>query len=197
MLCPQCNFQNAEASPYCERCGTYLQPATVLAQTYTQPSIPPPPPPLREYNPTPSYSFPGQSNLYSQQNVVYPPSKITGFNVLRRIVYFLAIFIAAVGLYGTMYFLIIVPGFRSAGAIVGVVLGLCLFVGGLVIFRTLRHRVPHLRWWLYLVALFAATGVLLLSLTSSALTSPGRLPSILIGVVILLFGLVVAAISFW
>jgi len=129
--------------------------------------------------------------------MLYPPPKITGFNVLRRIIYFLAIFIAAVGLYGTMNYLIIVSGFSSAGAAVGVVLGLCSLVGGLVIFRALRYRVLQLRWWLYLVALFAAIGVLLLALTSSALTSSGRLANILIGVVILLFGLLVAALSFW
>lgn len=194
----KCHFQNAEANPYCERCGTYLQPSTELAQTYIQTSIPPPPPPpLREYHATPSYVSPGQSNLFPQQNMLHPPSKITGFNVFRRMVYFLAIFIAAVGLYGTMNYLIIVSGISSAGAIVGVVLGLCLLVGGLVVFRNLRHRVPQLRWWLYLVALFAATGALLLALTSSALTSSTRLANILIGVVISLFGLIVAALSFW
>jgi hypothetical protein len=195
MLCPQCRFQNAEASTYCERCGTYLPTSTVLAQTSVQPSIPPPPPPpLRDSHTPPYYSSTGQSNRFPPQNRVSPPSKLTGF---RRVVYVLAIFIAAVGLYGTMNYLILVPGVSAAGAAVGFVLGLCLLGGGLVIFHTLRHRVLQLRWWLYLVALLAAIGVLLLTLTSSAFTSPGRLPSILIGVVILLFGLGVAALSFW
>lgn len=196
MLCPQCHFQNTEANPYCERCGTYLQPSTEATQTYIQTSIPPPPP-LRDYSAPPSYASPGQSNLFPQQNMPYPPSKITGFNVLRRIIYFLAIFIAAFGLSGTMNYLIIVPGSNSAGATIGVVLGLCSLVGGVVVFRALRYRVPQLRWWLYLVLLFAAIGVLLLMLTSSALTSSTRLANISIGVVILLFGVVVAALSFW
>src|SRR5947209_13781713 len=96
MLCPQCTFQNAEASPYCERCGTYLQTSPDVAQTYIQPAIPPPPPPpLKDYHVTPSYSSAGQFNLFPPQNMLYPPAKITGFNVFRRSVYVLAIFIAA------------------------------------------------------------------------------------------------------
>ena len=198
MLCPQCHFPNAQASPYCERCGTYLQPSTEVAQTYSQPSIaPPPPPPLREHLATPSYSSAEPFNRFPPQDMLYPPAKITGFTVLRRSIYFLAIFIAAFGLAGTMNYLIVVPGFPSAGVLVGVVLGLCLLVGGLVMFLNLRHRVPQLRWWLYLVVLLAAIGVLLLLLTSSAFTSTSREAEILIGVVIFLFGLVVATLSFW
>jgi hypothetical protein len=194
MRCPTCHFQNDEASGFCERCGTYLQASTQLTQTYIEDTIPPPPPPPMGYNATPSFSYSGQSNLYPYQNIVQPRPKIT---VLRRIFYFLAIIVAAVGMYGTMNYLILVPGFSSAGAVVGVVLGLCFLAGSIVIFRNVRHRVTWLRWWQCILALLAVTGVLILALTSPALTSFGRLPSILIGIVLVLYGLVAAAIAVW
>jgi hypothetical protein len=194
MRCPNCNFQNDVASAYCERCGTYLQVSTQFTQTYIEDAIPPPPPPPMGYNATPSFSYSGQSNLFPYQNMVQTRPKIT---VLRSIFYFLAMIIAAVGLYGTMDYLIIVPGLSSGGAAVGLVLGLCFLVGSIVIFRNVRHRVTWLRWWQCILAFLAVTGVLILALTSPALTSPGRLPSILIGIVLVLYGLVAAAISVW
>jgi hypothetical protein len=194
MRCPNCNFQNNEASGFCERCGTYLQASYQVTKTYMEDAIPPPPPPPMGYDVTPSYSYSEQSNLNPYQNMVRPRPKI---NVLRSIFYFLASFIGAFGIYGTMNYLIIVPGSSSAGDVVGGVLGLGFLVGSIVIFRKVRYRVPRLRWWQYILALIAATGILILALSSPALNSSERLPSILIGIVLLLYSLVAAAISLW
>ena len=79
----------------------------------------------------------------------------------------------------------------------GLVLGLCVLLAGVLIFRRVRHRVAQLRWWHYLLALGAATILLLLALTSPALTAPGRLPGIVIGIVLLVYGVAVAALSCW
>ena len=194
MRCPKCQFQNDEASGFCERCGTYLQASNQFTQTYIEDTIPPPPPPPMGYNVTPSFSYSEQSNLDPYQNIVQPRPKIT---VLRSIFYFLAIIIGAFGMYGTMHYLIVVPAFSSAGDLVGLVLGFCFLVGSIVIFGKVRHRVTRLRWWQCILALLAITGVLILALTSPALTSPERLASILIGIVLVLYSLVAAAISVW
>jgi hypothetical protein len=141
MRCPRCDFENDPAGTYCQQCGTYLQTSTPAPQPQAGFTIPPPAP-LEDSTP-PSISYGMHSALFSHQTMVSSRPRMTVFRVIRSILYFIATFIAAFGLFGLIYD---VSGASESGADFGALFGMLgLLVAGVIIFLSLRHRVPQLR----------------------------------------------------
>jgi hypothetical protein len=205
-LCPQCNFENIRNSFYCERCGTLLPSSTAqpTKTTYTPHKQEYPLPMLEMYTPTPppppspppplSYSF-----VYPEQEVVPPPSRAHSLHILGRVVlYLIGTLIASFGLFGFL------TAFMSdSAAIVGF---LFLFMSSIIVLVIvlLLHRSPYLRGWQRLLGAFAATGVMFVVLIAGALLvtaqpahTGGKLSDIVYGSIIVVYGVVLAAIALW
>lgn len=190
MLCPRCGFENDNAVTYCEHCGTYLQTSTPYTQPQAGFTIPPPPP--MEYSTTPSISDGMQSEIFSNQKILPSRPRITVFRVIRSILYFIATFIAAFGLIGTFNGLY-GTGDRAEGLAIFFALG--LLVAGVVIFLSMRHRVPQLRLAHFIWGILGATvGMVMALVLAFAL---GANPDLSIGFIFLLYGFVLAATSLW
>src|SRR6266567_758632 len=67
MPCPRCDFENDPAGPYCQQCGTYLQPFTPAPQP--QAGFPIPPPAPLEYSTPPFISAGMHAELFSSQQM--------------------------------------------------------------------------------------------------------------------------------
>src|SRR5205085_9930945 len=115
MQCPRCDFENADRKTYCDRCGTLLSSFTPYSPEYGM-----------------------QSQAFSYQKLASRP-RITVLRVVRSILYFIGVFIAAVGLLGT-FNAIFGTGPRFEG--LAIFFGICLLVGGGVIFIRMLHRPP-------------------------------------------------------
>ncbi len=193
MNCPGCGFENANASTYCERCGASLQvPEYALGQKeYKAPPPPPlnghkkilipPPPPPTEYGD--EYSMPSQILAY--EKIIAPPRIFSG------ILYFVGIVLAALGLMGT------VTTFGTSSRIT-LLLGIAMIIVGIVVFIRIRRHLPHLRWWQRILWIVVLTGSAFIVLIIEVLISPNAtLTNYFTGCVILLYGLVWAAIAVW
>jgi len=190
MHCPRCGFENANAVTYCEHCGTYLQTST----PYTQPQVDfttPTPSPM-EYSATPSKSYGMQSESFSNQRIFPSRPRITVFRVIRSVLYFIATFIVAFGLIGEFNGLF-GTGNRAEGIAIFFALG--LLVAGVVIFLSIRHRVPQLRLAHFIWGILGETvGMFMALVLAFAL---GANPNLSIGFIFLLYGFVLAATSLW
>jgi len=181
MQCPRCDFENADRKTYCDRCGTLLSSFTPYS-------------PEMEYNipPLPEYGM--QSQAFSYQKLASRP-RITVLRVVRSILYFISVFIAAVGLLGT-FNAIFGTGLRFEG--LAIFFGIGLLVGGVVIFIRMLHRPPRLQWTRFILAILGATvGLVMAFALASALDANGKLTDFSIGCIFLLYGFVLAAISLW
>jgi hypothetical protein len=125
MRCPRCDFENDPAGTYCQQCGTYLQPFTPAPQP--QAGFPIPPPAPLEYSTPPFISAGMHAELFSSQQMVSSRPRMTVFRVIRSIVYFIATFIAAFGLIGSIG---TVSGESESGAVLATFSGLGLLVAG-------------------------------------------------------------------
>src|SRR5260221_4895604 len=190
MLCPRCDFENNNAGTYCEQCGAYLHTSTPSTQPQAGFTMPPPTP--LEYSTTPSLSYGMQSEIFSNQNILPARPSITVFRVMRSILYFIATFIAAFGLLGTFNALF-GTGDRAEGLAIFFALG--LLVAGVVIFLSMRHRVPQLQLAHFIWGILGATvGMFMALVLAFAL---GANPNLSIGFIFLLYGFVLAATSLW
>lgn len=194
MRCPQCGFENVNASGYCEQCGAAqnMRESALEQEEYKAPPPPPlnghhilsPVPPLPsslEYNQVMLPSFP-----YTQ-GIARP-----GIGIFSGILYFIGIVIAIFGLLG------ILTTFGT-GAIIGLaalLLTLILVIVSIVLLFRIRKRVTSLRWWQRIVWIVGATLVAVLALILEAIVYPsGTLTNYFTGSIFLLLGLVIVGIS--
>ncbi|MFL5705972.1 MAG: hypothetical protein ACJ8AG_24570 [Ktedonobacteraceae bacterium] len=135
-----------------------------------------------------------QSEMFANQKNL-PRSRITFVIVIRSVLYFIAAPIAAFGLIGTCNAI-----FGTSNLFEGLALffGLGLLVGSVVIFLRLRHRASRLRLAQFIWSVLGATvGLVMATILVSALTTNGKPFDIAFGLVVLLYGFVLAAISLW
>jgi hypothetical protein len=190
MQCPRCAFENDPAGIYCQQCGTYLQTSTPSPQP--QAGFPIPPPAPLEYSTPPSISYGMHSEIFSSQQMVPSRPRMTVFRVIRSILYFIATFIAAVGLIGTFNALF-GTGDRAEG--LAIFFGLGLLVAGVVIFLRMRQRVPQLRVAHFIWGILAVTVGMFMALILAV--SVAANPDLSVGYIILIYGVVVAATCLW
>jgi hypothetical protein len=100
--------------------------------------------------------------------------------------YFLATFIAAFGIFGLIYDL---SGASEGGADLGILFGLGLLVAGVIIFVSLRQRVPQLRVAHFLWGILGVTVAMFMALVLAVDRS--------FGFIILIYGVVLAATCLW
>jgi hypothetical protein len=184
MQCPRCAFENDPAVPYCQQCGTYLHPST--PSPHPQAGFPIPPPPPLEYSTPPSISYGMHAELFTHQPMVPSRPRMTVFRVIRSMLYFLATFIAAFGIFGLIYDL---SGASEGGADLGILFGLGLLVAGVIIFVSLRQRVPQLRVAHFLWGILGVTVAMFMALVLAVDRS--------FGFIILIYGVVLAATCLW
>jgi hypothetical protein len=180
------------------------EPEQELQQFPSQPSYPYPPqpewgapppdysvPPL-EYSTTPSKSYGMQSETFPNQRSFLFRPRITAFRVIRSILYFIATLIAAFGLVGVFNGLFGTDN-RAEGLAIFFALG--LLIAGVVIFLNMRHRVPQLRSAHFIWGILGVTvGWIMALVLAFAL---GANPDLSIGLILLLYGVVLAAASLW
>ena len=200
MQCPRCDFENNDTSIYCERCGTHLQISTPYSLPQSEYITPSPPieysaEPL-EYGAEPSISGDMQAEMFASQKILSPTHpRITLFRVIRSVLYFIAAPIAALGLLGTFNAI-----FGTSNLFEGLAIffALGLLVGSVVIFLHMRYRDPKLRLAQFIWSILGATvGWVMATILVAALTTTGRPVDFGIFFVILLYGLLLAAISLW
>src|SRR5438270_3408334 len=128
MQCSRCGFEVADTKTYCSQCGTVLRnfPSYSSEMEYTVP---------------PSHEYDIQSQALSYQKLFLNP-RITVFRVVRSIFYFLAVFVAGFGLFGSL------TSFGNAHLMagLGIFFWLGLIVASVVIFLRVRYRIVRLRW---------------------------------------------------
>lgn len=124
-------------------------------------------------------------------------SRISIFRIIRGIFYFIAVFIAAFGLFGTF------DSFGNSLPMAG--LGLFfmfgLIVAGVVLFFRMRHRITKLRWAQFIWWILGATAAMFMAsiLEYAFIPNFSNVPlgSFILGCIIMLYGLVLAAIALW
>jgi hypothetical protein len=253
MRCPRCDFENTNASNYCENCGTYLvqDPQYPTAQStsdasqassthqagqseyadypyessayssgyasntfnqqqYNVPSPPPsnghnipiaPPPPLLEpqplaveYNTYGNYGT--QSQIFENQKISEPQlhkQSLPG-RIIRGILYFLALVLAGLGIFGA------ITSFNSDNLTsgIGIILLFSLFIVGTFVFFLIR-RFQHLRFPSFLLWLLATTlgAFVIIILGFAILGESSKASSFFLGIIFLLYGLILAALAVW
>ena len=145
-----------------------------------------------EYITPPSVSYGMQPETFSNQKIFPSRPSITVFRVIRSILYFIATFIAAFGLIGTFNALY-GTGNRAEG--LAIFFGLGLLVTGVVIFLSMRHRVPQLRLAHFIWGILGETvGMVMAFILAYALAAN---PDLSFSFITLLYGFVLAATSLW
>ena len=133
-----------------------------------------------------------QSEIFSNQKILPSRPRTTVFRVIRSILYFIATFIAAFGLIGTFNALF-GTGDRAEGLAIFFALG--LLVAGVVIFLSMRHRVPQLRLAHFIWGILGETvGMVMAFILAFALAAK---PDLSFSFITLLYGFVLAATSLW
>lgn len=195
MQCPRCDYENDVSCAYCNHCGTALQNSEQYAYA----------PHIEERAaPPPEMEYGGQSQAQSQvfagEKIAQVRPHITFFRVLRSILYVIAMFIAAFGLAGA--FISISNGKSQLWTGLGIFFGLGLMVAGVIFF--MRQRAPILRWtrfvWWLAGATVGAFMALILEFTlfpSSSSLSTNPVEGFIFGCIILLYGLLLAAVALW
>ena len=226
MRCPNCNFENATTSTYCERCGTLLQNFTLYEapeQTeYQAPSPPPlnghnppPPPPAYDYGEIPSIlntNESSQPNAYStppsyaiepggRSSLFYEAQNIRAAHISRR-----------PGIFsGILYFLgdvIIVLGVFATLAVfdknaitasIGILLSLATLIASIVFFiHLVRHHTSSLQWWHRILLLFGLAIAAFTLLVIVQLTTSSKFVNALVtGCMFVIYGLGWCAVAVW
>ena len=157
-----------------------------LLEIYTPTPLPPPAPPR---SPT---------LVQPQQIVESLPARTSNVVdlIIRVLLYLVGTLIASFGLFGFL------SAFMSEAA--DVVGFLFLFMSSIVIMviALILHRTPYLRWRQRLVGMLAITGMIFIVLLLGAAvvsmhTGVSKEPSIIYGGIIIIYGVVLAAIALW
>jgi hypothetical protein len=180
MQCPRCSFENMDGKISCDRCGTNLRNFTFYS---SEP----------EYNSSPSSEYGMQSQVMSYQKLSTHP-RVTVLRVIRGILYFMAASIAALGFFGTST-AIFGMGQLSAG--LALFFGLGLLVGSVVIFVHMRYRTAQLRLAQFIWSTLGATVGLFMAMILVYALAEYVNYNLSFSCVLLLYGLVMAAISLW
>lgn len=195
MRCPRCDFENPDASIYCEQCGAIQDVSQYISdQTEYKPT---PPPPLNGHDmlkPPPSNLEDAAGDMQSQ---ILIEQKITSHGTVKifsSILYFIGLMITALGVmeaiaaFGTSTY---ISSIALLAAIALVIAGMMFF------FMRLRQRYTLLRWWqriLWIVAASAGAFFLLIISTGILLPNPNA-SYIFTSYVIIAYGLVWATIA--
>ena len=201
-LCPHCNFENIRNDFYCERCGSLLpsnkaQATKTTASSRAQESMLPLLEIYKPSSPPPLVSLP--HTIAEQQLVVESQSRRRSgvIDIVGRILlYLVSMLIASFGLFGFL------AAFMSeAAAVIGF---LFLFMSSMVILLMvlLLHRTSYLRWWQRMVGILAVTGLIFIVLLIgtaiiSMQTGNSKEPGIVYGSIVIIYGIVLAAIALW
>ncbi len=154
-----------------------------------------PPPLAMDYH---SYgSFDTQSQVFENQKIheprVHKQSLLA--RIIRGIIYFVAVFIAGFGAFAAVDSL----GKNNVAVGIGIALLFGLFIAGTVVFFLVR-RFQHIRFVQFLLGLFVSTGcgIVALILVYAIFGDFSRtLPSFLLSIIILLYGLILAVLALW
>jgi hypothetical protein len=196
LQCPRCDTPNPVTNRYCDRCGSSL-----LASNAIPPYISEQP----EYLPRNDYSSPSQSaygvdtpsQLLFYQKISPPKPKITIFWIVRAILYFIAIFVAGIGLFGAFTSI----SSNNTLMYLGLFFFFGLLVAGVVFFIRVKHHVQRLRFWPLIGWICGATvGAFMATILDSAFFSDfSKDPagSFIFGCVVLLYGLIIAGAALW
>jgi hypothetical protein len=209
--CPQCGRGNSATSQYCENCGSIFktQTANTSWYDYTVASVrnipPPPPPPLTPYlnaesiNPFPTVTyFDDQKLAETQQALTSGKGFIHIINVTFSILlYLIGAASASFGAFGT---------FSFTNTSLGMICFLCLALINIVVLVIMlkRTRSSRLRWWMRLLWSIGATfvGLIMIFIGFGIVEiSHGSVPStpltdLIIGPIVILYGIVIEFIAF-
>jgi uncharacterized membrane protein len=186
-------------------------PNTFDQQQYTVPPPPPsnghnipiapPPPPLEppplaaDYN---SYgNFGTQSQVFENQKVYEPQPQRQSLlaRIIRGCIYFFAVFVAGFGAFAAIDSL----SKNNMATGIGIALLFGLLIAGIVVFFLVR-RFQHIRFLQFLLGLFVSTGcgiVALILVYAIFGNFDHALPSFLLSIILLLYGLILAALALW
>lgn len=185
------------------------------SNTFDQsPYIVPPPPPSNGHNipiapPLPLESEPlaidyntygsygSQSRLFDNQKISEPQIRPQALlsRIIRGIIYFFAVFLAGFGAFAAIDSL----NKSNMATGIGIALLFGLFIAGTVVFFLIR-RFQHIHFLQFLLGLFITTGcafVALILVYAVIGSFSQTLPSFLLGIIFLLYGLIVAALAVW
>ncbi len=183
MYCPRCNAINYGNSAYCSNCGSLLRSSETDA-----------PMPVREHV---SY---GENSVYQQQMqpmFAAPVVRWTAFRIFRSIFYFvIALPITLFGVLGTLIF----AGNSSHIATgIALFLGLCVLASSIVVFYRARIFSPRLGVWQFIWSIAGATfsifALLILEQTFLPEWSHQQFGSMLFGLFVLLYGIVLSLLA--
>ncbi len=181
MYCPRCNAINYGNSAYCANCGSLLRSSETDS-------------PVRE-----SVSY-GEYSAYQQQALpvfIVPSVRWTAFRIFRSIFYFvIALPITIFGVLGTLIF----AGNSSHIATgIALFLGLCVLASSIVVFYRARIFNPRLGVWQFIWSIAGATfslfALLILEQTFLSDWSHQQLGSMLFGLFVLLYGIVLSLLA--
>lgn len=195
--CPRCNFENAETNTYCYYCKFPLRGFTPQLTEYV---------PQAEYMPQLEGSLSSQAiqgphiaslkppyQMFTYQKVSVPRPRITGLRIFRVILYFLGVFIAALGLTSVIVEASSPIFFLES---IRIVLGLGLLIAGILNFLFAQHPVQGLHWSQCILWTFVATvsfiGFLFLAATTRA---NSQLVASIMACDLLLYGLALVGIA--
>jgi hypothetical protein len=160
------------------------------------PIEPAPPPPIamdfNDYN-----TFGTQSQTYENQKVYGKQERKPSLagRIIRGCIYFIALFVAGLGAFGAIDSI----NKSNLGSGIGIALLFGLLIAGTVIFFLVR-RFQHIRFLQFLLGLFVSTGsafVALIVVYAILGDFQQALPSFLLGIILLLYGLILAALAVW
>lgn len=182
MQCPRCDSKNTDDKTYCDQCGTLLR---GLAPYSSEMEM--------EYNSPSPLEYSGQSQAFSLHQKLSSRPGVTVRSVIRSILYFIAAFIAAFGFIGICNALFGTSN-RSEG--LAIFFGLGLLVASVVLFLRVRYRVPRLRWSQFIWSVLGTTaGMFMALILAVALAPKGEFLDLSFGLIVLLYGFIVAAIA--
>ena len=221
--CPHCNFENVQASSYCERCGKPLTVATnytdpeAYKYTYKVPDEPPAPPPPYSYEtptPPPPYGYETPASGYQAQAEYSQPAsfgyqpytatslptrKRSGAGITLSVLLFLwGVFSIAFGLSGGMLH-------DASDTLIGLVFLAACLIGLVVMIPVLiRRKNPYLRSGRRFLL---AIGITIIA-TLALLIGVGALPNTMhftdtflqyyiMGGILVIYGLAIALLANW
>ncbi len=190
--CPRCDTLNPDTNRYCDQCGSSL-----VASNFTSLSAQSEYTSQNDYPSSPEYGYSTASQMLFYQKISPPKPKITVIWIARAILYFIAMFFAGAGLFGSF------TSISSSHTMVGLGLffWLGLLVAAVVLFLRVRYRIQHLRFW-QLVGWICGTtvGAFMATILDSAFFpdfSKNLAGSFLFGCIVLLYGLIIAGAALW
>lgn len=198
MHCTTCGRQSSSESVFCEHCGSLLNTAISSDETISAASEP-----RYEWS-----ALPQSSTLYGYQNQqpayapwpqplyqpIPQPTRTAGSITWSIVLYLWGLVCGAFGLAGGVL--------QSAPS---VVIGL-VFIGSLVfgiillIPLMIFHKRPHFRWWVRLLLIIGVSilsGLIFLLGTALLLHAPQIDEVVFLGIVLSIYGIIVAFLALW